>query len=295
MGERLNHTIASLEARQQLMNKQMGEFVEQVRASVSESQSESSRVTQESLAQIGQLAGSLAADLRRQAEESSERDVRRQRGFDEASGKVIESMSGQVEKLLAQSAETSRSLQDSVAKLAASSDSSISRMNSGAETLFVAASDFAKAGQGVSETMKASQVAAETLQSASRTLSAAADSAREVIEDQRRTREAFALMVSDLKSSIETAKREASMTAELVDKLQVASSQLAGAQGQAGEYLKGVSDVLEKALGSFAENVQRALREANRQFQSELSDAVGLLSGAIKDLGDALDDLPPRR
>lgn len=43
---------------------------------------------------------------------------------------------------------------------------------------------------------------------------------------------------------------------------------------------------------SFAENVERSLQEGNRQFQKELRDAVNLVSGAVKDLGDTLDDLP---
>ena len=56
-----------------------------------------------------------------------------------------------------------------------------------------------------------------------------------------------------------------------------------------------VSDVLTKAHESFAQNVERSLREGNRQFQGELASAVQLLSGAIKNLGDLVDDLPTKR
>jgi hypothetical protein len=52
---------------------------------------------------------------------------------------------------------------------------------------------------------------------------------------------------------------------------------------------------LVKAHDAFAENVERTLREGNRQFQGELSSAVQLLSGAIKNLGDVIDDFSPRK
>ena len=52
--------------------------------------------------------------------------------------------------------------------------------------------------------------------------------------------------------------------------------------------------MLTRSHQSFAENIERTLREANRQFHKELAQAVGLLSGAIKDLGDTIDELPSR-
>jgi hypothetical protein len=55
-----------------------------------------------------------------------------------------------MESLLRQSVETNKALQSTVASLASATDKAIAGMNSGAETLYVAASDFAKAGQGVS-------------------------------------------------------------------------------------------------------------------------------------------------
>jgi hypothetical protein len=84
------------------------------------------------------------------------------------------------------------------------------------------------------------------------------------------------------------------MTSEIVGRIEAATAQLSAAQRQSEDYLKGVSEVLVKAHESFAENVERTMREGNRQFQGELSSAVQLLSGAIKNLGDVIDDIPPR-
>jgi len=200
-----------------------------------------------------------------------------------------------MERLLAQSVETNRSLQDTVARLAGATDKAIASMNSGAETLYVAASDFAKAGQGVSDTMKASTAAVEAIKGASGQLTLATDGARSLFADYGKTRDTFALMVTELNQTVENAKREASMTSEIIDKMESAAAQLAAAQKESEDYLRGVSEVLVKAHDSFAENVERTMREGNRAFQSELSSAVQLLSGAIKNLGDTIDDFSPRK
>ena len=85
------------------------------------------------------------------------------------------------------------------------------------------------------------------------------------------------------------------MTQDIVAKLEAASTQLGTAQKQSEEYLKGVSEVLAKSHETFAESIGLTLRKGNAQFQKELDLAVGLLSGAIKSLGDTLDDLPGKR
>ncbi|MCX8500638.1 MAG: hypothetical protein ORO03_02950, partial [Alphaproteobacteria bacterium] len=295
MAEKLTKALEGMEARQQIMNTQMASFVEQIRASVGESQSESSRKLQEVLTSVGDQVASVVAALRKQAEESAESQGQRQKDFQNATGAAIGSLSEQMERLLAQSVETNRSLQDTVAKLAGATNKAIDGMNSGAESLFVAASDFAKAGQGVADTMKASTAAVEAIKAASGQLTLATDGARSLFTDYGKTRDTFAQMVSELKQTIEIAKREASMTAEIIRGIESAAAQLGNAEKESEEYLRGVSEVLVKAHDSFAENVERTLREGNRQFQEELSSAVQLLSGAIKNLGDVIDDFSPRK
>jgi hypothetical protein len=295
MGEKLGKALDGMEARQQAMNAQMAAFVDQIRALVGESQSESSRKLQEVLTSVGDQVAGVVAELRRQAEASAESQGQRQERFEGATGAAIGSLSLQMEGLLAQSVETNRSLQDTVAKLAGATDKAISGMNSGAETLYVAASDFAKAGQGVADTMRASAAAVEAIKGASGQLTLATDGARSLFADYGKTRDTFSLMVSELKQTIDNAKREASMTSEIIGRIEAAAAQLGTAQKESEEYLRGVSEVLVKAHDSFAENVERTLREGNRQFQGELSSAVQLLSGAIKNLGDVVDDFSPRK
>jgi len=295
MGERLGKALEAMDARQAAMNAQMGAFVEQIKALVSESQTESSRKLKDTLTAVGDQVAGVVEQLRRQAEQAAESQGERHARFEQTTGQAVGSLSGQVEQLLAQSMETNKSLQNTVASLSQATDKAITGMNSGAETLLVAATDFAKAGQGVSETMRASSAATEAIKAASNQLTMSTDGARAIIADYGKTRDTFAVMISELKTTFENAKRDASMTSEIIGRIETAAQHLAIAQKQSEEYLQGVSEVLVKAHESFRDNIELTLREGNRHFQSELSGSVQLLSGAIKNLGDAVDDIPARR
>jgi hypothetical protein len=294
MSERLLSAVNAMEARQQLLNRQMGEFVEQIRSIVISSQTESSTKLQEVLEQLGGQVIAVASQLRLQVDSAAAaQNVQTDRMVRET-GAALSSMSGQVEQLIAQSLEVNRSLQSSVQSLSSATSDSISRMNSGAEMLYVASSDFAKAGQGVTEAIKLTAPTTERLHDAAQALLNASNTTQQVTSEYARSRDSFSLIVSDLKTTIEVAKREASLTIELVATIRAASEQLQAAEKQAESYLAGVTEVLAKAHGSFAENIERTLRSGNAQFHKELSDAMSLLSGGIQDLGDLLEKVPSR-
>lgn len=130
---------------------------------------------------------------------------------------------------------------------------------------------------------------------ASGTLTAATSAAKDVLVDYGRTRDSFAAMVAELKSVTENARRDVAMTSEIISRIESAAGKLGEAQKQSEEYLKGVNDVLAKTHESFSEHVGKTLREGNRQFQDELRKAVDMVSAAVRDLGDTLEDAPGRR
>lgn len=284
MAERLNHAITSMEARQTVMNKQMGEFVEQIRASVSQSQTESAQKLQETVGKLGdQVAGMIG-----QLQESSREHTTTQ-------AQAVTNLSGQVEMLIAQLVKTSGDLSSNVSALSSVTTSAIDRMNSGAEILAIAADDFAKAGQSVAGTMNASADATGKIQFSAQALSSATASVQQMFADYRRTSDALAAMLADLKTTMDTAKKEASMTTQLVSQLKAAADQLGQAQQQADSYLQGISKVLAETHQSFANEVSNTLRQGNSEFQKELTQAVSLLRSGIQELGDTLDDLPGRK
>jgi hypothetical protein len=114
------------------------------------------------------------------------------------------------------------------------------------------------------------------------------------LEDYRTSTGTFAEIVAEFKTIIETARREVSLTTELVSRLQGASEKLAAANEEADRYLGGVTEILGNAHAAFADNITKTLSAGNSQFHTELSTAVGYLKSAIQDLGDTFDNLHRR-
>lgn len=294
MGEKLNLAITAMEARQHVMNEQMSEFVTQIKEMISESQTESACKMREALQQVGEQVSGIVAELHCQAKAVAELYEKSQKEFVGTTGGAVKTLSDQMKELLSQSVATSRSLQDSVAALSSATAHAIERMNRGAEALCVASTDFAKAGQGVSDTMRSATEATSNIKTASATLSTATNATKDVLADYARTRDSFAAMVAELKSVTENARRDAAMTSVIIGQIESAAEKLGDAQRQSEEYLKGINDVLAKAHESFAEHVGKSLRDGNRDFQRELRTAVDMVSAAIRDLGDTLEGAPGR-
>ena len=270
---KMNEAITAMDTRQQVMNTQMGAFVEQIRQLVSNSQEESARKLQETLAKVGQ----------------------QQERFEQSTDKAVESLSSKIESLMTQLVETNRSLENTVAQLSGATTQAIAGMNEGAKTLSTAAADFAKAGQGVADTMKAAGEATGNIKVASGTLSAATSAVKDVLADYGHTRDAFANMVTELKSVTENARRDAAMTSEIIARIESATGKLGEAQIQMEKYLEGINQVLVKTHESFAAQVVQTLGKGTSEFQHELREAVAILSTAIKDLGETLEDIPDKR
>ena len=290
----LNSAFAAVDARGRLVDQQVGELVGQVKSLIAESQAQAGRDVQQLAGRLGEQVEAVVARLQEQVQLSGNNSEAQMQRMAQQTETTVAGLSGQMERLLIHSAEATQGLQATAATLSQVTIDAIRGMNAGADTLYIAASDFAKGGQGVAATMQASVHAAASMEAAAQTLVAASTVSQEMLADYAKSREAFAQMVSDLKDTVANARREASLTAELVDRLQAASGQLAAVQRKSEDYLRSVSEVLARAHQAFAENMERTLRDANRQFHKELAQAVGLLSGAIKDLGDTIDDIPSR-
>lgn len=191
MTEKLTEAMNNMEVRQQTLNQQIGGFIGQIRQLVTDSQSESAQKLQESLGAIGEQVTDMVAALRQHADEAAQNQGQQQAQFETRTQQAVSTLSEQMEKLLAQSVITNQSLQETVVKLADTTQSNIDKMNQGAETLYIAATDFANAGNGVSDTLNISSCLVETMKVTANELTSASNATKEVLQDYSRTRDAL--------------------------------------------------------------------------------------------------------
>lgn len=279
-------------SQQTATTERLNSFLEQMQAAASRNQSESTEATQRLMGQLGDSASGMVRALQEQAQKAQQEHTSRQSELTAKSGALMEEQSVQIARLAEAVQRASASMQNTVEQLQTRAQASIDSMGQGAEKLYGAS---ARLGDNL-DRMKTNSDGlndmADKLTGSAATLGTALVATQQVLGDQRSVRDALTTLVSDLRETIDLAKREASMSSNLVDSLQTASQRLTEAQRTTETYLQGVTDVLGEAHGAFAQQMMATMREGNKAFHEELAHATGLLKGAIQDLGDVLDNLP---
>jgi ABC-type transporter Mla subunit MlaD len=107
--------------------------------------------------------------------------------------------------------------------------------------------------------------------------------------DYQGTRDSMIELVGSLQLLVEQVRREASLSGEVITRIESATAKLVAAQQNADSYLTKVSEVIAVAHESFSEGMVKAVGEANRDFHQALSDSVKLLREGIHELESTLD------
>ena len=109
-----------------------------------------------------------------------------------------------------------------------------------------------------------------------------------MLNDYRAQRDAVGLLMTELRNVVESARKEAALTGDILARIENSAARLGTAQTQADTYLDGVSKVLAEAHQSFADEIKRTLDRANHEFHTKLTSAVQLLSATILELDSTL-------
>jgi chromosome segregation ATPase len=306
------------------MNERMIEFVEQLRGLVRDSQTETNHKLQTTLAEIGEAVRQQISALKDQGDRAAASHSEREGRIAAQTQEMLRQLSSQVDSAVgslraqseqAMTAQVEREQRkaaqadETVAKLASLTESlmaevraiasevratvdairnvtsdAVTRMNSGAETLFLAADEFTKAGQGVAGVLRQATGITNKLSDAAGAVSASSTMLQGVVADYATTRETLAAMLTDLRSTVENAKREANLTSDILARIESASQKLGQAQKDAEDYLGGIGEVLANAHAEFADGLKNVIGESYGQFYERLSTATSLLRQAIEEL-----------
>jgi hypothetical protein len=284
MAERMAQAIEKMEARQETMNAQSTAFVEQIRQLVASSQSETNAKLQVTLEAIGtQVAGMLATLSEAQAN-VFEGNRSREDSLIDRTRNAVSSMTESVEAAIKEMSATSLQMAKNVAVLTQTTNSSIDKMNAGAEQLATASRNFASAGERVSSVMVQAATLTAKLSETSGALTTGSSALQELLRDYKMQRDGVSQLVTELRATVELARKEASITGDVLARIESSATRLGTAQKQADEYLDGVSRVLGEAHTTFATEVKRTLEKANSEFHNKLTSAVGLLSAGVGEL-----------
>jgi uncharacterized protein YicC (UPF0701 family) len=295
-----------MESRQQTMNERMMEFIEQILTKNQTSQAETGQKFQTLLGDLGQQMTRMVDDIEEKSRAAS--DSRQQAietlttSVNDTVGKVSIETAGMLNRLAAlveshqrASAQSVDSIQIAITQMSEVTTSALTGMNQGADNLIIATDEFSRAGQNVAGVLdKATDIATKLSLSAD-AVSTATGAIETIIGDYSVVRQQMNEMIQALKGTVESARKEASLTADILKRIDHATEKLAAAQNQADHYLSQVSEVLEKTHQSFASNMRNTLKTANDDFFQHLTNATAKLKEAIEVLDDVLGNISVRK
>jgi hypothetical protein len=261
----------------------MAEFVEQLRSLVRDSQTETNHKLQTTL---GDRRGSSPTNLGAQGAGRPSLGVERMTA---QADETVAKLAALTESLMAEVRIIASEVRGTVDAMRNVTSDAVTRMNSGAETMFLAANEFTKAGEGVAGVLQQAVGITNKLAEAAGSVSVSSTMLQGVVADYATTRETLAAMLADLRSTVENAKREANLTADILVRIESASQKLGQAQKDAEGYLAGISEVIAGAHSEFAAGLTNILGEGYREFYDRLSNATGLLRQAIEELASTVE------
>lgn len=292
MARRMEENMLAMQARQAEANDQMQAFIEQLKQNVAKGQADSAELTLGMMRELSESTNGLLKAIQDQAHAAGEAQAQRQAEIARETSELLVTQGRATEDMAASCQAAAQAMQQAIQTLKTSTDDNVARMGAGAEKLYLSSTTLGDKLQEMRAASGEVTNALSGLNTASAGLSQALLATRQALAEQKDVRDALAAMVQDLRATVELAKRESSMTGQLVQQLQQASQTLSVATKQADEYLDSVSEVMGQAHNDFAKHMETTLREGNRAFHQELAQATGYLKNAISDLADVVDNLP---
>lgn len=289
MAEQLAESVAAAESRQRIMNDKLGEFVEQMRQTAAHSQSESQEKLYATLTELSDRMGVVIEGLGAQVRSATDVSIKHQQALAAQSQNIVGQFGEQIVVMVEGVNKAVIEMKSAVTAMRNTTGDALSKLNNGADTLYLAAKDFAKAGQGVTATLDKSAAVAAQLTQAAGSVASASKGLSGMLGDYNAARDSMIEMVGSLQLLVEQVRRDASMSGDVIARIEGATEKLVSAQKEADSYLAKVSEVISVAHESFSEGMIKAVGDANRDFHQALSDSVKLLREGIQELESTLD------
>lgn len=273
---------------QQLLTDQMREFVQDFRRLVTDEQKKSKDVMDEAVMKVlGELSVAMEGleNVRKTAavEESGRSDR-----LATQTNQLVGGLSTQVETLLGAVSDQVAKTQRNIDALGDVSMKAIDGMNQGALTMGSAANRFESAGTAVTGVFERSTRVADTLSSAAATLQAASSAVQRGFEQYDSTRKTVDAQLVALMGFIESAKKEAGISQELINSIRASAEAMRASETESREHLDQVNAALSKAFTDFGNSLVSQVKSTIAETDRHLAQGTGHLNGVVQELANAV-------
>lgn len=255
----MENTMQRTLVSQEVMTKNMGEFVTQVQKQMQEQQQGSNDLMHAGLTNITQL-----------------QEVQHQQ------------LTDHTKDLIARVGEAAIGMQSNVNELKRVTTDAVSGMNSGADRMKNAADAFTQAGQSITGILEKANPLATQLSSTSNLLTQASQNLASNFSQYQSLRSEIDKQVKSLQELVQSVQREAGLKQELIDDVQKVIETLKNTERESIVYLENVNEVLIKSFEAFGSSMKNEVARSITQTDAKLSSGVQLLTGVVQELGSEL-------
>ena len=284
MNERLASALASMEERQRAMNEQTQALVDSMRSHASQSQAETSEGVQQAITKMTAGVAEIVTALQSNINNASARDEQRNKALVDQTTSATAGIADVATTLIQRTDDAIAAMRQIVEAMRSGTSETVSRMNHGAADMLKAATEMARVGSTTGTALERAQGLVDQLANASGALTSSTTTLNRALEDYRTTRDSMAAMITQLNSIVDNAKKEASLTADVLTRINDATQKLKEAQLQADKYLSGISEVLTSAHQQFGAQIIGTLNNVNGEFHKHVERGTKALAGAIDEL-----------
>jgi hypothetical protein len=288
MAEKMFVALEKMSAKQEAIDGQTAAFVNELKKIVTEGQAEAQQKMIETMSAMSEQITKLTGKMGEEQNAIHEKSQSREKEMSDRAQNIVSGMTDSVKSAVEEIAKASITMSDSVATLSRTTSSAIDRMNGGAELIANASQEFSEAGKSVSGVLNQSSSLVDRITSSSRSIENSTNALEESLRDYKLQRSSISEMLTEIRNTVELAKKEAGLTADVLSKLDKATSQLGQAELAAEAYLANVNKVLAESHESFTREMNNSVNTSNREFHNNLKTAVDLLATTIGDLEASL-------
>jgi hypothetical protein len=273
---------------QRVLIEQMREFVQEFKKLVEDERSKSKQALDDAmskvLADLSAAIKNMEAIRAGAAQAEGERQVR----LTEGTNILFNNLSSQVNELLKAVADQVTKTQQNIHAISDVSTRAVDGMNQGALTMASAADRFHTAGNSVTGVIEKTARLSESLTSAAAALQSSAQAVHRGFEQYENTRKTVDSQVTTLMGLIESAKKEAGVSKELIESIEASAAALKNAESQSREHLEQVNSALVEAFNQFGSALVEQVRKSVKETDAHMAAGMGQLSGVVQGLVQAV-------
>lgn len=255
-------------------------------------QSDINNRTEATLEKVGEsmrgLLNSLKDSVGKAMADSQDRETEVAR----RNAEVVAGFGTQVDKAIVQMSHAAQAMTHAVEALSKTTTNAIDKMNLSAERVARSTEGLAAAAAGVTGVVESARGLGKELSGHSQRLLEGARALQATLTDYQEQRHAMQQLMSEAGNMVEAARHEASITADVLRRIEQSAQGLAHVHDDFDKYLNGINGVLAKSSEAFSTAVVSTMKSVNQEFHQQLGQAVKLLASAIEELETSVSSIP---